>query len=49
VELRTNDGRAPQRAGRLVVWITLAVLLLAGVVLALVLGPRLTPLLDTLP
>jgi hypothetical protein len=50
VELRTDDGRAaPSRAGRFLVWTILALVLVAGVVAALVYGPRLTPLLDTLP
>ncbi|CAG1770395.1 hypothetical protein BAC2_01013 [uncultured bacterium] len=50
VELRTDDGRAaPSRAGRFLVWTILAVVLVAGVAAALTYGPRLTPLLDTLP
>ncbi|HEX9563718.1 MAG TPA: hypothetical protein VF981_07095 [Gemmatimonadaceae bacterium] len=49
MELRTTDGRAPQRAGRFLVWAILAAVLLGGVLLALIYGPRLTPLLDTLP
>jgi len=50
VELRTDDGRAaPPRAGRFLVWTILALVLVAGVVAALIYGPRLTPLLDTLP
>lgn len=47
--MRTDDGRAAsQRAGRLVVWTILALVLLAGIVAALAYGPRLTPLLDTI-
>jgi len=50
VEMRTGDGRAAsKRGGRLVVWTTIAFVLLAGVVAALIYGPRLTPLLDTIP
>jgi len=50
VELRTDDGRAaPSRAGRFLIWAILVLVLVAGVVSALVYGPRLTPLLDTLP
>jgi hypothetical protein len=50
VELRTNDGRAaPSRAGRLLVWAIFVLVLVAGVAAALVYGPRLTPLLDTIP
>jgi hypothetical protein len=50
VEMRTDDGRAASpRAGRLVVWTLIALVLLAGVVAALLYGPRLTPLLDTIP
>jgi hypothetical protein len=50
VELRTDNGRAaPSRAGRFVVWAILVVVLIGGVTAALIYGPRLTPLLDTLP
>jgi hypothetical protein len=50
VELRTDDGRAAEsRAGRFVIWAILVLVLVAGVAAALVYGPRLTPLLDTLP
>lgn len=50
VELRTNDGRAaPARAGRFLVWAILVLVLVGGVAAALVYGPRLTPLLDTIP
>jgi hypothetical protein len=50
VELRTDDGRAaPSRAGRFLIWAILVLVLVVGVVSALVYGPRLTPLLDTLP
>ena len=49
VELRTDDGRAAPRAGRFLVWVILVIVLVAGVVAALVFGPRLTPLLDTIP
>jgi len=50
VELRTDDGRAaPSRAGRFVVWAILVLVLVGGVAAALVYGPRMTPLLDTLP
>jgi hypothetical protein len=50
VELRTDDGRAaPSRAGRFLVWVILVLVLVAGIASALVYGPRLTPLLDTLP
>lgn len=50
VELRTDDGRAaPSRAGRFLVWAILVLVLVGGVAAALVYGPRLTPLLDTLP
>ena len=50
VELRTDNGRAaPSRAGRFLVWTILVLVLVAGVVAALIYGPRLTPLLDTLP
>ncbi|NUQ12737.1 MAG: hypothetical protein HUU26_10500 [Gemmatimonadaceae bacterium] len=49
VELRTDDGRAAtSRTGRFLVWAILVVVLVAGVAAALLLGPRLTPLLDTL-
>jgi hypothetical protein len=49
VELRTDDGRAaPSRAGRFFVWAILVLALVAGVIAALIYGPRLTPLLDTL-
>ena len=49
VELRTDDGRAaPSRAGRFLIWAILVLALVAGVVAALIYGPRLTPLLDTL-
>ena len=49
MELRTDDGRNPQRATRTVVWAILVAVLAGGVVVALIYGPRLTPLLDTLP
>ena len=49
VELRTDDGRAATpRAGRFLIWAILVAVLVAGVAVALILGPRLTPLLDTL-
>jgi hypothetical protein len=50
VELRTDDGRAaPSSAGRFLIWTILVLVLVVGVTAALVYGPRLTPLLDTLP
>ncbi|HEX6316370.1 MAG TPA: hypothetical protein VFZ73_15980 [Gemmatimonadaceae bacterium] len=50
MELRPDDGRAaPTRAGRFVVWAVFVLVLVGGVAAALVYGPRLTPLLDTLP
>jgi hypothetical protein len=50
VELRPDDGRAaPSRAGRFVIWTILVLVLVAGVASALIYGPSLTPLLDTLP
>jgi hypothetical protein len=49
VELRTEDGRAAQSsAGRFVIWAILVLVLVAGVAAALIYGPRLTPLLDTI-
>ncbi|HSA55031.1 MAG TPA: hypothetical protein VLE53_04970 [Gemmatimonadaceae bacterium] len=50
MELRTDDADAPRkRAGRFLVWAAVAAVLVAGIVIALIHGPRLTPLLDTLP
>jgi hypothetical protein len=50
VELRTDDGRAaPSRAGRFLVWAILVLVLVAGIASALIYGPRLTPLLDSIP
>jgi hypothetical protein len=50
VELRPEDGRAAaSRAGRFVVWAILVLALVVGVAAALIYGPRLTPLLETLP
>lgn len=49
VELRTDDGRAaPSRAGRFVVLAILVLVLVAGIASALIYGPRLTPLLDSI-
>jgi hypothetical protein len=50
VELRTDDRNVPpQRAGRFLVWAVIAAALIAGIVIALIHGPRLTPLIDTVP
>jgi hypothetical protein len=49
VNLRTDEGiDRPARAGTYLVWAVVALAIVAGVALALALGPRMTPLLDTL-
>lgn len=52
MELRTDDADAdvPRKStGRFLAWAVIAAILVAGIVIALINGPRLTPLLDTLP
>lgn len=49
MDLRTDGGGAPpQRGTRSALWVVIAVILIAGIVLALMYGPRLTPVLDTI-